>query len=32
MKSKKTYNATMLTNDELMEQIPNIDLTKSYKK
>lgn len=32
LKSRKTYNAMMLTEDEIVEQIPNLDIKKSFKK
>lgn len=32
LKSRKTYNALMLTDEEIAEQIPNLDIKKSYKK
>jgi hypothetical protein len=32
LKSKKVYNALMMTEDEIAEQIPNLDLIKSFKK
>jgi hypothetical protein len=32
LKSRKTYNALMLTEDEITEQIPNLDIKKSFRK
>lgn len=32
LKSRKTYNALMLTEDEIIEQMPNLDIKKSFKK
>jgi len=32
LRSRKAYNALMLTDDELAEQMPNLDIAKSYKR
>ena len=32
LKSRSSYNALMLTDDEIAEQIPNLDILRSYKR
>lgn len=32
LKSRRTYNALMLTEEEIVEQMPNLDIKKSYRK
>lgn len=32
LKSRSSYNALMLTEDEIVEQLPNVNIKKSYKK
>ena len=32
LKSRSSYNALMLTEDEIVEQMPNLDIKKSFKK
>lgn len=32
LKSRSSYNALMLTDEEIAEQMPNLDILKSFKK